>query len=248
MAWFNTHEMTILLTIVVINVTLSGDNAVAMATCCNSSVPRQRIGAAIIATTVVGAAQILVATMIIRLLALPVVGLLGAAFLVYRALRLMLSEQSVSPTVEENDGNIGFCVMVLKVTAANLITSGDNILAVAAVSEGREDLVAIGLMICLPVIVFGSLTIISLLTRYPVILLVVAGRLGYVAGGMGVRDSLWANWLTLHFRLAVSAASALLAAALIVIGAWCILVRRPALIDARGRDGSGNSEHLPDVE
>lgn len=231
------------LTIVVINITLSGDNAVAMAASDTSAGLLRRICAAIIAVTVVGAAQLVVAATIIHLLALPVVGLLGAAFLVYRALGLMLAEPTASRPVHEADGKTGFGLMVLKVTFANLVTSGDNILAVAAVSQGREDLVAIGLMICLPIIIFGSMTIIYLLTRYPIILLVVAGRLGYVAGGMGVEDPLWANWLAVHFPPAVSNSSVLLAAVLMVIGAWCTLVRRPALIIARARNGSDNSKH-----
>ena len=248
MDWLGPHGVAILLTIIVINVTLSGDNAVAMAASGSSPVLRQRIGAAIIAVTVVGAAQIIVATTIIRLLALPVVGLLGAAFLVYRAIKLMLAEQPASRPVREADGQTRFGPMVLKVTFANLITSGDNILAAAAVSEGREDLVAIGLIVCLPVIVFGSMTIVYFLTRYPVILLVVAGRLGYVAGGMGAQDPLWHNWLAVHFRSSVSASSMLLAAVLIVIGAWSMFVRRSALIVTRAGNGSSNSKHRQGVE
>ncbi len=248
MIWPGPHELAILLTIIVINITLSGDNAVAMAASGGSSLLRRRIGAAMISVTLVGAAQIVAAATIIRLLALPVVGLVGAAFLVYRAISLMLAEPPASQPVPESDGKAGFCRMVAKVTLANLITSGDNIVAVAAVSEGREDLVAIGLMVCLPVIVFGSMTIIYFLTRYPVILLVVAGRLGYVAGGMGVQDPLWEHWLAVRAHPSVYSASMLLAGALVAIGAWCMFVRRPAPILARDGTSLDNNKHRRDME
>jgi predicted tellurium resistance membrane protein TerC len=248
MDWLGPHGVAILLTIIVINLTLSGDNAVAMAASGSNPVLRQRVCAAIIAVTVVGAAQIVVATAIMRLLALPVVGLLGAAFLVYRAVKLTLAEQPASRPVREADGETGFALMVLKVTFANLVTSGDNILAVAAVSEGREDLIVIGLMICLPIIVFGSMTIIYFLTRYPFIILVVAARLGYVAGGMGVEDPLWANLLEAHNRLSVSASSMLMAAVLVVLGVWSMFVRRFALRLAGARGGWNSRKRQSDIE
>jgi predicted tellurium resistance membrane protein TerC len=195
---------------------------------------RQRLVATIIAVSAIGFAQMIAAGAMIKILALPLFGGLAGGFLIYRAIQLFLPPtQRHREDSPESFGSIGFGSLVAKVVFANLISSGDNIVAVAAASEGHASLAAIGLLLSFPIVAFGSVAFVHLVKRFPIILIPVAGRLGYVAGSLIVLDPLWSPWLSDHLRTATSISPGVIAFTLALFSAWRLFVQRPVPLGAR---------------
>jgi predicted tellurium resistance membrane protein TerC len=108
------------------------------------------------------------------------------------------------------------------IVVADLVMSLDNVIGVAAAAKGNLLLLVLGLVISIPLIIFGSTLILKLMNRFPIIITIGAGLLGWVAGEMAISDPALKGWFgdigdhnILHWI--VPAAGALL---VIVIGKW----------------------------
>jgi predicted tellurium resistance membrane protein TerC len=114
---------------------------------------------------------------------------------------------------------------VKTIVIADLVMSLDNVIGVAAAAKGDVALLVIGLVISIPLIIFGSTIILKLMTRFPVIITLGAGLLGWVAGEMCLTDPAIHNWIEQHHYLhnILPAAGALL---VVGLGKW--LARRAA--------------------
>src|SRR5207247_9249437 len=77
---------------------------------------------------------------------------------------------------------------------ADLVMSLDNVIAVAAVAKGSILLLVLGLLISIPLVVFGATMLMKVMERYPVIIVVGAALIGYVAGEMLVTDPVVIGW------------------------------------------------------
>ena len=102
--------------------------------------------------------------------------------------------------------------------------SVDNVMAVAAAAKGQAGLMAFGLIVSIPTVVVGAQVIMRLMERYPLLVIVGGGLLGYIAGDMAVDDPVIENWTMAHAGIA-SIAVPLLGVAL-VVGAGMWLSRR----------------------
>lgn len=172
--------------IMLVNVLLSGDNAVMIALAARSLPQRQQKQAIIwgsVAAIVILAA---LTTLAAELLEYPYLRLVGSVLLFWIAVRLLLPEDDDDEKHAQGDGSILAAARTILV--ANLVMSMDNVLGVAAVAQGRVVLLILGLCISIPVIVFGSTLVLRLMERFPVIITAGAGLLGWVAGGMLVSD------------------------------------------------------------
>ena len=158
-----------LLQIIWINILLSGDNAVVIALACRSLPPKSRtIG------IVAGAGVAIVLRIIFTLL---VVSLL-AILLVWIAVKLLTDEANESNVAEAS--SVWHAVRIVAI--ADMVMSLDNVLAIAAVAKDSNLLVIIGLGMSIPLIVFGAQLVITMLERFPWLVWVGAGLLGFVAG------------------------------------------------------------------
>jgi predicted tellurium resistance membrane protein TerC len=85
---------------------------------------------------------------------------------------------------------------VKTILIADLVMSIDNVIAVAAAAQGSMTLLVLGLAISIPLVVFGSTLLLHLMERWPVIITIGGGLLGFVAGEMMVTDPALKGWLT----------------------------------------------------
>lgn len=174
----------ILLQIVVIDLLLGGDNAVVIAMACRKLPPQQRNKAILLGTIGAILARVVLLIIAVKLLGLPWLKVVGAALLLWIGFKLVGSEEED----EEIAGDSRLWKTVLTITMADVVMSLDNVLAVAAAGNGNVWLVSFGVLISIPIIVMGSKLVLSLLERFPWIITLGGGLIGWIAGTMLVTD------------------------------------------------------------
>jgi YjbE family integral membrane protein len=178
--------------IIVVNILLSGDNAVVIALACRNLPPRQRRQG--IFWGVLGAIglRIVLTFFAISLLANPYLKLVGGALLVWIGIKLIAEESNGERKIKASDRLLA---AVWTVIVADLVMSLDNVMGVAAAAKGSMPLIVFGLIVSIPIVIVGSQVILRLIHRYPVLVLAGGGLLGYIAGDMAVEDPAIAPWL-----------------------------------------------------
>lgn len=174
-----------LLKIIAIDIILSGDNAVviAMAT---KSLPKQQQNKAIFFGTM-GAVvlRVLFAAVIIYLLKIPFVHFIGGLLLLWIAYNVLVED--------EEDANIkshnGLMKAITTIVIADAVMSLDNVVAITGAAHGRMDMIAIGVLISIPIMIFGSKLIVRALEKHRWIAYVGSGILAWTAGEMIVTDN-----------------------------------------------------------
>lgn len=174
------------LKIVVIDLTLAGDNALVIAMAVRT-LPRQqqRLG---IFWGALGAVVIRVALTFVaaQLLLLPFLQLAGGLLLIWIAFKLLRQGSGGEARVRHGT-TLPEAIRII--ILADLIMSTDNILAIAGASEGSFSLLLFGLGLSIPIVVAGAAFIAALMNRYGWILYVGAGVLGEVSGKMILEDN-----------------------------------------------------------
>jgi YjbE family integral membrane protein len=185
MAFLSSPEFWIALSqIILINIVLSGDNAVVIALACRSLPPQQQKKAIIFGSVGAIVLRVILTFFAVYLLSLPYLKLVGAALLLWIGVGLLKGEDGE----EELEGHSGLAAAIKTIIVADLVMSLDNVIGVAAAAKGNVPLLIIGLVISIPLIIFGSTIILKLMNRFPVIITIGAGLLGWVAGEMAVGD------------------------------------------------------------
>ncbi|MGA8004675.1 MAG: TerC family protein [Burkholderiales bacterium] len=204
----------------VINVLLSGDNAVVIALACRSLPARQQkqafivgtVGIVVLMTALTGAAA--------YLLTLPYLELVGSVLLVWIGAKLLAPEDENGDI--EDSGN--FWAAVKTIIIADIVMSLDNVLGMAGAARGHMGMLFVGLVITIPVILFGSAMIMKLMERFPVFITFGAGLLGWVAGEMAIADPSVKSFVTTRAHFLEMAAPVI--GALSVIAAGKLLAHR----------------------
>jgi YjbE family integral membrane protein len=178
--------------IIVINILLSGDNAVVIALACRNLAPRQRRQG--IFWGVLGAIglRIVLTFFAMSLLANPYLKLIGGALLIWIGIKLIADEDDSEHKVKASDRLLS---AVWTIIVADLVMSLDNVMGVAAAAKGSMPLIIFGLIISIPIVIVGSQIIMKLIHRFPILVMAGGGLLGYVAGEMMVADPAIAPWL-----------------------------------------------------
>ncbi len=186
-----------LLKIIGINIVLSGDNAVVIALASRSLPPAQQkkaiwwgSGAAIVM-------RIVLTFFAVALLELPYLKLIGAVLLVWIGVQLLLPEEGH----EDGEAASNLAGAIKTILIADLVMSLDNVIAVAAAAKGSLMLLIIGLGISIPLVIFGSTMLLKVMERFPIIITIGGGLLGFVAGEMAVTDPAISDWLKSSFTL-----------------------------------------------
>jgi YjbE family integral membrane protein len=180
-----------LMTIIWVNVILSGDNAVIMALAARS-LPEHQQGKAIFWGA--GAAvilRIILTWFAVTLLQLPYLKLIGGLLLFWIAIKLLLPDDEEKHII----GPDNLFHAIRTILLADLIMSVDNVIAVAAAANGNVLLLVLGLLLSIPLVIFGATMLITLMERYPIIITIGAGMIGWVAGAMVVTDPIVAQWI-----------------------------------------------------
>ena len=177
--------------IVGVNVVLSGDNAVVIALAARSLPPKQQKLAIFYGAGAAVVLRIVLTVFAVALLALPWLKIGGGLLLFWIGIKLLVPG--------EGDGNIDasdhLLTAVKTILIADLVMSLDNVIAVAAAAGGSMMLLILGLAISIPLVVFGATLLVTLMERYPVIITIGAGLIGWVAGEMLVTDPAGMEWL-----------------------------------------------------
>src|SRR6266446_354649 len=180
-----------LLKIIGVNVILSGDNAVVIALAARSLPPQQQTKAVFWGAGAAVILRILLTIFAVALLTLPWLKLVGSLLLFWIGVKLLIPEEG-EDDIRASDQLLSAIKTIL---IADLVMSLDNVIAVAAAAGGSYVLLILGLVISIPLVVFGATLLIKLMERFPVIITAGAGLIGWVAGEMLVADGALKGWL-----------------------------------------------------
>ncbi|MDR6951903.1 YjbE family integral membrane protein [Ancylobacter sp. 3268] len=174
-----------LLQIIWIDLLLSGDNAVVIALACRSLPEKQRKWGILLGAAAAVGLRIIFALAVSYLLGVPLLKVVGALLLFWIAIKLVLDEGGDGHHVESADS---LWKAVRTIAIADAVMSLDNVVAIAAAARGHAELFIFGLLLTIPLIIFGSQLILKLISRFPALIWFGAALLGWIAGEMLVSD------------------------------------------------------------
>jgi len=168
--------------IIWINIILSGDNAVVIALAARSLPPKQQKAAILWGSGAAVILRIILTFIAAFLLKLPYLQIIGGLLLLWIGFQLLGGEEEEEGDGDGKDGNGNLMAAVRTILIADLVMSLDNVIAVALAAKGDYTLLVVGLAISIPLVVFGSTMMIKLMERFPVIIMLGAALIGWVAG------------------------------------------------------------------
>jgi YjbE family integral membrane protein len=181
--------------IIIVNILLSGDNAVVIALACRNLPPKQRrwgifwgaFGAIVL--------RIVLTIFALSLLKLPWLKIIGGLLLLWIGIQLIAEDGDDGEQIASSDRLLA---AVKTVIVADLVMSLDNVLGVAAAAKGSVVLLVFGLVVSIPLVIVGSQVILKLIERWPVLVIAGGGLLGFIAGEMIVEDTAIVDWIKVH--------------------------------------------------
>ena len=211
--------------IILVNILLSGDNAVVIALACRNLSRRQRRHG--IFWGVFGAIGLRIGLTFfaMTLLAYPWLRLVGAALLIWIGVKLVAEDDGGEHKVKASDRLL---TAVGTIIVADLVMSLDNVVAVAAAAKGNLPLLVFGLVISIPIVIVGSQVIMKLIERFPMLVLAGGGLLGYIAGEMAVEDPVIEPWIVANAAGLGALAPPVFFGVVVLAGMWLIRRRNRA--------------------
>ena len=191
-------------TIIWVNLLVSGDNAVVIALAARALPPREQKLAVLWGSVGAVALRVLLTAFAVTLLAVPWLKLIGGALLLWIGVNLMAPKPE-GPAIASHD-SVWSAVRIILV--ADLVMSLDNVIAVAAaagaaaptpeLAEMKYLLLVLGLAISIPIVVLGSVAVLRIMNRFPVIVMLGAALLGWIAGDIMAGDPAITGWVSTH--------------------------------------------------
>ncbi|MFM2276070.1 MAG: hypothetical protein RL211_1942 [Pseudomonadota bacterium] len=204
--------------IIMIDILLGGDNAVVIALACRQLPPEQRTKGILWGTAGAIALRVILIAFALTLLQVPFLKLVGAILLIWIGVKLL------APPEDDAHGNIQssdkLWNAVKTVIIADLVMSIDNVIAIAGAAQGAGQdhqliLVIFGLLVSIPIIVWGSQLVLKLMDRFPLIITIGGMLLGWIAGTMAHTDPALVAYLpqtkTWNYGLGIAGALGVLA-------------------------------------
>ena len=221
---------TALVKIAIINVVLSGDNAVVIALACRSLNPKDQRKAFIIGTAGIVVLMTLLTAFAAALMTVPYIQLVGSVLLVWIGIKLLLPEEGD----DDLKGSSNFWEAVRTIIIADIVMSLDNVLGMAGAAKGHYGMLFLGLLITMPLILFGSAMLMKLMERFPVFITIGAALIGYVAGEMVIGDLATHEYVESHLAFLDKYFVAAIAGALIVVVVGKVIGKRKLAMAAVG--------------
>ena len=209
--------------IIMIDILLGGDNAVVIALACRKLPAAQRTKGILWGTAGAIVLRVILIFFALTLLQIPYLKIVGAILLLWIGVKLLLPEH------EEEHGNIQasdkLWGAVKTVIIADFVMSLDNVIAIAGAAQGAHGdhqmaLVIFGLVISIPIIIWGSQLVIKLMDRFPVIITLGGMLLGWIAGQMTITDPVLVGWAEAQGDWLKYGGPALGALLVLVLGKW----------------------------
>jgi YjbE family integral membrane protein len=178
---FTAHFLSALLQVVLVNIVLSGDNAVVIALAARNLPPRHRRLAVLWGSLGAIVLRVVLTIVAVQLLKVPFLQFLGALLLVWIAVKLLMEDDDAK---QAHHAHTSLSGAIRTILIADVVMSLDNTLAIAGVAQGDEILLITGLALSIPLIVLGSTLIMKIMDRFPVVVYLGAGLIAWTAGEM----------------------------------------------------------------
>jgi YjbE family integral membrane protein len=232
--------------IVIIDILLGGDNAVVIALACRKLPRAQRMQGVLWGTAGAILLRVALIAFAVMLLDVPLLKFAGGLLLLWIGVRLLAPAHDPHENVKPADKLIA---AIKTIIVADAVMSLDNVIAIAGAAEAadpehRVALVVFGLIVSIPLIVWGSTLVLKLLDRFPVIVTLGAALLGWIAGGLIVNDPAGDRWPLLDTPVAEYGAKIGGAVFVILVGYAIkrrLRQREAAQETSRAPDSSGTS-------
>lgn len=190
------HFLSGLLSIIVIDLVLAGDNAVVIALAARRLPPHHRRRAIFWGTFGAVALRIGLTIGVVYLLKLPGLMLIGGVVLLPIAWNLLRHNDAHDDPHVKQAASLGAAIRTI--ILADALMGLDNVLGIAGAAKGHVGLVVIGLLISVPLVVWGSTLILKLMDRFPFIIYLGAGTIAWTAARMIGHDHLFGDWFDVH--------------------------------------------------
>jgi YjbE family integral membrane protein len=213
--------------IMLANIVLSGDNAVVIAMAARSLKPEHQNKAIFWGSAAAIVMRIILTLVAVQLLALPYLKIVGAVLLVYIGVDLLSGGGDDDSHGKEING---LAAAIRTILIADLVMSLDNVLAVAAAAKGSTSLLVLGLLVSIPLIIFGSTLLMKIMERFPIIITLGAALLGFLAGEMLLTDPAFIKWFGTMAEQTIMFAGVIGAAIVVGLGLW---MQKRGKVDAK---------------
>ena len=188
--FFQTLHWGAIFQIILIDILLGGDNAVIIALACRNLQPKQRMQGILWGTAgAIGLRVVLIAFALV-LLDIPFLKVVGGILLLWIGIKLLMPDEDAHGNVT---GGTSVWSAVKTILIADLVMSFDNVIAIAGAAQNTHAdhqlyYVIFGLIVSVPIIIWGSTLVLKLIDRFPIVVTFGAALLGWIAGGMIVTD------------------------------------------------------------
>lgn len=211
---FTQESLIALLKIIAIDIVLSGDNAIVIAMATRGLPKKQQNKAIIIGTGGAVILRIIFAAVIVYLLQIPLVHLIGGLLLLYIAYHVLVGDEPDADI--KSQGTL--MKSVWTIIGADAVMSLDNVVAIAGAADGHIGMIALGVVISIPIMIFGSKLIVRVMDRFTWIAYVGSGILAWTAGEMIMGDEFVVDWLDLNHGPIMYSIIAVITIVLLLIG------------------------------
>lgn len=195
MAFTGTDFFSGLLAIILLDLVLAGDNAIVIAMAASRLPKALQKKAVFWGTFGAVAVRFALTAVVVYLLKLPGLMLVGGVLLLPIAWKLLRHDADDAPHVSASNT---FWSALRTIIVADALMGMDNVLAIAGASKGDLALVIIGLLISVPLVVWGSTLVLKLIGRFPIIMYIGAGAIAFTAGRMISHDHWMSGWFDAH--------------------------------------------------
>jgi YjbE family integral membrane protein len=220
--FLQTLSWTAVFQIILIDILLGGDNAVVIALACRNLPKKQRMQGILWGTAGAIILRVILIAFALTLLSIPFLKIVGALLLIWIGVKLLLPEDDAHGNIE---GGSSIMSAIKTIIIADFVMSLDNVIAIAGAAQGAHPdhqigLVVFGLVVSVPIIIWGSTLVLKLIDRFPLVVTFGAALLGWIAGGMLVTDFFLVERYGEPSAMVKIAAEVIGAVFIVVVGRW----------------------------
>jgi len=184
--------------IIMIDILLGGDNAIVIALACRNLPPELRTKGIIWGTVGAIGLRVVLIFFALTLLSIPYLKLVGAVLLIWIGIKLLVPEDDDHGKIAASDK---LMTAIKTIIVADLVMSVDNVIGISAAAQGvgheghQLSLVIFGLLVSVPIIVWGSSVVLKIMDRFPLVITLGGMLLGWIAGTLAVTDPVLAPYV-----------------------------------------------------
>lgn len=234
--FFETLHWGALFQIIMIDILLGGDNAVVIALACRNLQPKQRMQGILWGTAGAIILRVVLIAFALTLLSIPFLKIVGGVLLLWIGIKLLMPEDEAHDGIK---GSSSIWAAVKTIIIADFVMSLDNVIAIAGAAQNtipnhQLGYVIFGLLLSVPIIVWGSTLVLKLIDRFPLVITLGAALLGWIAGGMVVTDVFVVDQIGEVSQTVKIAAEVIGALLVVLLGKWFASRKTNAKENAHG--------------